>query len=316
DISGGTSNIGSTSSDIFARRKSDRKNSYTCSLISRSKECSQVTPQEIFPNIYDDRNHLEVSDYVDDIYLYYWVMEGNNPLLKNYMEIQGNITPQMRGILINWLIEVHLKFDLMEETLFLTVILLDRYLSLESIQKTEMQLVGLTALLLASKYEDFWHPRVTDLVSISAEPYNRDQMLQMEKKILKKLKFRLNEPTPYVFMLRFLKAAQSDIKVEHLAFYLIELCLVQYEALNYKPSMLCASAVYVARCTMQMTPAWTPLLAKHARYEESQIRGCAEMILKFHKAAKTSLLKVTYEKYLKIDRRRVATIKPLARLPE
>lgn len=61
-------------------------------------------------------------------------------------------------------------------------------------------------------------------------------------------------------------------QLEHLAFYLIELCLVEYEALNYKPSMLCASAIYLARCTMKMTPTWTPLLEKHTRYEEPQLR--------------------------------------------
>ncbi|PIN08376.1 hypothetical protein CDL12_19050 [Handroanthus impetiginosus] len=206
------------------RRKSDRRNSFTCSLMSRSKllkVCGKAASPETLPNIYDDRNHLEVCDYVDDIYQYYWVTEAQNPLLKKYMEIQSEITPQMRGILINWLIEVHLKFALMEETLFLTVTLLDRYLSLESIKKNEMQLVGLTALLLASKYEDFWHPRVTDLISISAESYTRDQMLTMEKTILKKLKFRLNEPTSYVFMLRFLKAAQSDKKVSRKSYQTI-----------------------------------------------------------------------------------------------
>ncbi|KAL8469362.1 hypothetical protein ACS0TY_032257 [Phlomoides rotata] len=300
------------------RRNSDRRNSFISSLMSRSKllkDRSKAMSSEPLPNIYDDRNPLEVCDYVDDIYQYYWVMEAHNPLLKNYMATSRDITPQMRGILINWLIEVHIKFDLMEETLFLTVTLLDRYLSLENIKKNEMQLVGLTALLLASKYEDFWHPRVIDLISISAESYTRDQVLTMEKTILKKLKFRLNEPTPYVFMLRFLKAAQSDKKFSRLAFYLIELCLVEYETLNYKPSMLCASAIYVARCTMGLTPPWTPLLAKHTRYEESQLRGCAEMILKFHKAAKTSLLKVTCEKYANPELSRVATIKPLDRLP-
>ncbi|KAL1559913.1 putative cyclin-B3-1 isoform X1 [Salvia divinorum] len=307
------------SSTSVQRRRSDRRNSFISSLMSRSKllkECSKVTPQKTLPDIYDDRNHLEVSDYVDDIYEYYWVMEAQNPSLKNYLETQQDIAPQMRGILINWLIEVHQRFELMEETLFLTVTLLDRYLSIDCIKKNEMQLVGLTALLLASKYEDFWHPRVTDLISISAESYTKDQMLKMEKTILKKLKFRLNQPTAYVFMLRFLKAAQSDTKLERFAFYLIELCLVEYEALNYKTSMLCASAIFVARCTMRMSPRWTPLLTKHTRYEESQIRGCAEMILKFHKAAKTSVLKVTYEKYAKIDRSKVSvTIKPLDRLP-
>ncbi|KAL1556028.1 putative cyclin-B3-1 isoform X4 [Salvia divinorum] len=307
------------SNSTVQRRKSDRRNSFISSLMSRSKllkECNKVTSQGALPDIYDDRNHLEVYDYVDDIYEYYWVMEAQNPSLKNYLESQKDIAPQMRGILINWLIEVHQRFELMEETLFLTITLLDRYMSIEYIKKNEMQLVGLTALLLASKYEDFWHPRVADLISISAESYTKDQMLKMEKTILKKLKFRLNQPTAYVFMLRFLKAAQSDTKFERFAFYLIELCLVEYEALNYKPSMLCASAIYVSRCTMQLTPRWTPLLAAHTRYQESQIRGCSEMILKFHRAAKTSVLRVTYEKYANLDRSKVAaSIKPLDRLP-
>ncbi|KAA8523415.1 hypothetical protein F0562_009838 [Nyssa sinensis] len=312
------SNLGKDMSDVLARRTSYRRKSYTSLLMARSKlleENGGVTKLENLPSIYDHCNHLEVAEYVDDIYQYYWVMEAQNQSLENYMAIQTDITPQMRGILVNWLIEVHLKFDLMQETLYLMVTLLDRYLSLVTIKKNEMQLVGLTALLLASKYEDFWHPRVKDLVSISAESYTQDHMLGMEKAILKELKFRLNSPTPYVFMLRFLKAAQSDTKLEHLAFYLIELCLVEYEALKFKPSLLCASAIYVARCTLQMTPAWTPLLGKHAHYEESQIRDCAEMILRFQKAARTAMLKVTHEKYNSMEYSRVAAIKPLDKLP-
>nr|XP_028958690.1 uncharacterized protein LOC103435535 isoform X2 [Malus domestica] len=114
--------------------------------------------------------------------------------------------------------------------------------------------------------------QVKDLIIISSETYTRVQVLGMEKAFLKKPKFRLNAPIPYVFMLRFLKAAQSETKLEHLAFYLIELCLVEYEPLRFKPSWLCAAALYVARCTLQITPAWTPLLCKHTRYEVSQIR--------------------------------------------
>ncbi|XP_075077817.1 putative cyclin-B3-1 isoform X7 [Nicotiana tabacum] len=302
----------------IARRKSDRRKSFTCLLMARSKLmkelCGNVELDNL-SNIYDSCNHLEVTEYVDDIYQYYWVIEAQNQPIKNYMETQKEITPQMRGILINWLIEVHLKFDLMQETLFLMVTLLDYYLSLARVKKNDLQLVGLTSLLLASKYEDLFHPRVMDLLSISAESYTRDQMLEMEKDILRKLKFRLNAATPYVFMLRLLKAAQADTRFEHLAFYLIELCLVEYEALNYKPSMLCASAIYVARCTMQMTPAWTPLLGIHGRYQESQFRHCAEMILRFHKAASTALLKVTHEKYMQSSNSKVAAIKPLQSLP-
>ncbi|KDO61581.1 hypothetical protein CISIN_1g047159mg, partial [Citrus sinensis] len=123
------------------------------------------------------------------------------PPMENFMSNQTDITPQMIGICHSC--QVHLKFDLMAETLYLMVTL-----------------------------------SVKDLISIS-ETYTRDHMLRMEKLMLKKLKFRLN-------------AAQSDTKLEHLAFYLIELSLVQYEALKFKPSLLCASAIYVARCTLQM----------------------------------------------------------------
>ncbi|KAI5332551.1 hypothetical protein L3X38_022680 [Prunus dulcis] len=305
-------------SSTISRRNSNRRRSYTSLLMTGSKlleERDEVMKQEELPSIDDDCNQLEVSDYVDEIYQYYWVSEAQNPPLENFMLIQADITPHMRGILVNWLIEVHFKFELMQETLYLMVTLLDQYLSQVTIKKDEMQLVGLTALLLASKYEDFWHPRVKELISISAESYTRDQVLRMEKLMLKKLKFRLNAPTPYVFMLRFLKAAQSEPKFEHLAFYLIELCLVEYEASRFKPSLLCAAALYVARCTLQITPAWTPLLCKHARYDVSQIRDCAEMILKVQKVARVGRLKVTYEKYMSPDLSGVAAIKPLERLP-
>ncbi|XP_008226154.1 PREDICTED: putative cyclin-B3-1 [Prunus mume] len=307
-----------SASSIISRRNSNRRRSYTSLLMTGSKlleERDEAMKQEELPSIDDDCNQLEVSDYVDEIYQYYWVSEAQNPPLENFMLIQADITPHMRGILVNWLIEVHFKFELMQETLYLMVTLLDQYLSQVTIKKDEMQLVGLTALLLASKYEDFWHPRVKELISISAESYTRDQVLGMEKLMLKKLKFRLNAPTPYVFMLRFLKAAQSEPKLEHLAFYLIELCLVEYEASRFKPSLLCAAALYVARCTLQITPAWTPLLCKHARYDVTQIRDCAEMILKVQKVARVGRLKVTYEKYMRPDLSGVAAIKPLERLP-
>ncbi|KHG18821.1 Putative cyclin-B3-1 -like protein [Gossypium arboreum] len=323
-MSNGNSDASINMPDILTRKKAKRRRSYTSLLMTGSKllEGNGVKEEEKLPGIDKDDNPLEVAQYVDEIYQYYWTTEALNPSLENYMSIQKDITPHMRGILINWLIEVHLKFDLMQETLYLMVTLLDRYLSEVQIKKNEMQLVGLTTLLLASKYEDFWHPRVKDLISISAEAYTTEQMLKMEKLVLKELKFRLNVPTPYVFMLRFIKASQSDNKLEHLAFYLIELCLVEYEALKFKPSLLCASAIYVARCTLQMSPSWTPLLCRHTRYDASEIRHisfkvleCAEMILRFQRAARSGQLKVTFEKYTSHELSQVAMITPLGRLP-
>ncbi|KAG0479356.1 hypothetical protein HPP92_010214 [Vanilla planifolia] len=104
--------------------KSNRRKSYTLSLVVDS-----------LPNIDDSTNPLEVVEYVDDIYHYYWTMEVERPCLANYMEIQSEITPKMRCVLVNWLIEVHHKYQLMEESLFLMIELLDRLLSIVNIKK-------------------------------------------------------------------------------------------------------------------------------------------------------------------------------------
>ncbi|XP_020589705.1 putative cyclin-B3-1 isoform X2 [Phalaenopsis equestris] len=293
---------------------SNRRKSYTLSLVIR-KGCVGLVKNDLLTNIDDTTNPLEVAEYVDAIYQYYWAMEIERPSLANFMDIQSDITSKMRSVLVNWLIEVHHKYQLMEESLFLMIELLDRLLSIVNIKKNELQLLGLTTLLLASKYEDYWHPKVDELITLSVNQYTKDEMLGMEIFILKNLNFRLNVPTPYVFMLRFLRAAQSDKKLEDLAFYLIELCLVENESLKYKPSMLCASAIFVARSSLKMNPPWTTLLSKHARYEDSQLRSCAEMILRFQKAASCKPVKYTHQKYLKPDRSCVASIKPIKMLP-
>eukprot|EP01018_Ginkgo_biloba_P028897 Gb_01761 [translate_table: standard] len=193
-------------------------------------------------------------------------------LSSSYMSSQTDINQKMRGILINWLIDIHFKFDLMPETLFLMTNLIDRFLSVHIIKRKDFQLVGITAMLVASKYEELWSPKVKELIEISDNSYTHAEMLSMEKLILNKLRFNLTIPTPYVFMKRFLKAARADKQLEHLSFYLIELCLVEYEALKWKPSMLAACAIYTAQHVLQRMPAWTHLLQKHAHYEESELK--------------------------------------------
>ncbi|CAN6453783.1 unnamed protein product [Victoria cruziana] len=303
----GTSISGNTITAVIAKPRQKRRRSFTSMLMDKSE--GKV------PNIDDKTNELEVAEYVDDIYQFYWTMEAQSSLPADYMVVQTDITPRMRAILINWLIEVHMKFELMPETLFLMVELLDRFLSTNVTRKKDMQLVGLTTLLIASKYEDFWHPKVDDLINVSADSYAREEMLSMERFILNKLRFRLNVPTPYVFMKRFLKAAQADPELEHFSFYLVELCQIAYEALEFKASLLCASAIYLARCTLEISPAWTTLLEKHTHYEEMDLRPCAEMILKFQKCASAGELTVSYEKYLSSKCSGVAGIKPINRLP-
>lgn len=90
----------------------------------------------------------------------------------------------MRGILVDWIIEVHLKFKLLPETLFLTVSLIDRYLEHTQIMRTKLQLVAVSAMLITSKYEEIYAPEVRDFVFITDNAYTREEILQMEMSIL------------------------------------------------------------------------------------------------------------------------------------
>lgn len=289
-----------------SKRKTRLPRAFTSTLTARSEIASGAIERDAMeeegnlPNIdeADNENQLAVVEYVQDIYHFYWYTEACNNLSSNYMSSQVDINQKMREILIDWLTDVHLKFDLMHETLFLMINLIDRFLSVVyTITRKDIQLVGLTAMLVAAKYEEIWAPKVKDLITISNNVYTRGEFLSMEKLMLNKLRFNLAVPTPFVFMKRFLKAAQADTQLELLAFYLLELCLVEYEALKWKPSMLAASAIYMAQHILQRMPAWTRLLQKHAHYRESELRECANMIAGFHRNAEEGDLKAVYNKY-------------------
>ena len=90
----------------------------------------------------------------------------------------------MRSILIDWLVEVHLKFKLVPESLYLTVNLIDRYLDKEQVNRPKLQLVGVTAMLIACKYEEIYPPIVRDFVYITDNAYTKEEILEMERKML------------------------------------------------------------------------------------------------------------------------------------
>ena len=113
----------------------------------------------------------------------------------------------MRGILVDWLIEVHRKFELVPESLYLTINIVDRFLAVKAVPRRELQLAGISAMLIACKYEEIWAPEVSDFIAISDNAYVREQVLIMEKVILGKLGWYLTVPTPYVFLVRYIKAS-------------------------------------------------------------------------------------------------------------
>jgi cyclin B len=162
----------------------------------------------------------------------------------------------MRAILIDWLIEVHLKFKLLPETLFLTVNLIDRYLETQIVLRNKLQLIGVTAMLIASKYEEIYAPEVRDFVYITDKAYTKEEILKAEHHMLGTLGFDITTPSSLRLCERYCKLVNADELTENLSRYLIELPLIEYKMLKFSPSMIAAGAVYLSMKILKRENPW------------------------------------------------------------
>jgi cyclin B len=163
-----------------------------------------------------------------------------------YMDEQDEITPAMRAILVDWLVEVHMKFRLVPPTLYLCVNIIDRFCAKNNVERRKLQLVGVTALLVACKYEEIYPPEVRDCVYITDRAYTRQEVLDMEQDIVRSLEFKMTVPTAYPFLARFLHLTKASELTSFAANYYLERCLQEYDLLKYRPSLVAATAVCLA----------------------------------------------------------------------
>merc|ERR1712112_465221 len=195
-------------------------------------------------DIEDAGNPQLVVEYVQDIYNYLRQVEDVQNIRADYLEGQSEILPKMRSVLIDWLIGVHLQFHLLQETLYTTVAIIDRYLQVEiergTVSRSKLQLVGVAAMLVAAKFEEIYAPEVKDFVYITDRAYTEKEILKMEIRILNVLKFDLGRPLPLHFLRRASKAGGVDAATHTLAKYIVELSLVQYSLCDLPPSKLSA----------------------------------------------------------------------------
>lgn len=173
-----------------------------------------------------------------------------------YMKSQKDVNEKMRAILVDWLIEVHYKFKLLPETLYITVNIIDRYLELKEIQRQKLQLLGVTAMWIACKYEEIYAPEIKDFVYITDNAYEQKDILKLEYEVLRTLEFNVTTPSAYRFLERYAKLIEADSKTFNLAWYLIELPLIEYKMLKYKPSLISSAALFLANKVLKTNMRW------------------------------------------------------------
>ncbi|XP_078040187.1 G2/mitotic-specific cyclin-B-like [Augochlora pura] len=262
----------------------------------------------------DHENPTLVSIYSNDIYEYLRSLENKYPVKIGYLTDQ-EVTPKMRSVLVDWLIEVHQQFRLMPETLYLTVATIDRFLqAYHSIDRKRLQLVGVTAMLVASKYEEMYSPDMSDFVYITDNAYSKEEILQMEMVVVRTLDYSLGRPLPLHFLRRYSKAGKAVALHHTLAKYFLEQCLVHYEMCHYSPSLLAAAALYLAFVITgnnddnKNKVVWTNTLVHYSTYTKTDLLPVVQEIariiinsdkIKFQAARR----KYAQSKYMKISTR-------------
>ena len=141
-----------------------------------------------------------VVDYVAEIISNRKKLEREACVEANYMRTQPLLSVKMRAILVDWLWEVWKKFELRFEAMFLAVQLLDRYLAKRPCERRKLQLVGVTAMLVAAKVEEEYFPEVRDFVYVTDRAYTREQVIEMEGAMTAELEFSLAVPTACTFI--------------------------------------------------------------------------------------------------------------------
>ncbi|XP_057799552.1 cyclin-A2-1-like [Salvia miltiorrhiza] len=256
------------------------------------------------------------SLYAADIYTSLFARQVDRKPSPDYMEnLQRDITQRMRSILIDWLVEVTEEYGLVPDTLYLTVNLIDRFLSENYIDKKKLQLLGVTCMLISSKYEEICAPRVEEFCFITDNTYTKEEVVHMESRVLNFLRFQLSVPTVKKFLRRFIQAAQASYKVpsvelEFLANYLAELTLIEYSFLKYLPSLTAASAIFLARWTLdQSDHPWNPTLEHYTRFKAPELKNTVLELQDLQLNTKGGDLSAIREKYKQTKFKCVSTLR-------
>ena len=268
-------------------------------LDARQKERTCRLAREKIDNSDDP---MLVCQYAQNIYLYLLELENQQLIQRNFLEGHRS-TPKFRAVLINWLVEVHTNFKLLPETFHLCITILDRYLQTnKNVDRSILQLVGVAALMIATKYEEIYMPSLLDYVYICENAFKRADLLGMEIKVLKGLNFNLGRSGPLNFLRRFYKII--DLKSPdnyNLGKYLLDLALCDYDTCHLKPSMLAAATCCLSIALLNELPhpsrVWDKTLEELSTYKYKDFAAVVEDLAKALIKVETSKYQATRHKY-------------------
>ena len=283
-------------------------------------------------NVDDDENEVKIKyfdisninniqipkEYINVIY--YNLLKEEEKGIKpmpdyTYMSRQNEINEKMRSILVDWIIDVHFKFGFTDETLFMTVSIIDRYLSICQITRTNFQLLGITALMIACKHEEIDLPKIDDFIYITDNAYVKDEVIKMEEDVLSKLNFAFLYPSPIKFFEYLSLHFKFEKKHHMMGKYLMESFLLDVKNAKYKPSIISCACAYIVMKFFKMANYHDSYNKKFyvldetvEKYSEHNIKECAKDICLLVDNINKTNYQACSKKYSKPEQEKVSII--------
>jgi len=280
--------------------------------VVRPEVVERVLPPGVKDIDEDDGDNPQLcSEYAMETYAYLKQLETRGSVPSNYLS--GCPTnDKMRAVLIDWLIEVQIQFKLLQETLFLTVNTIDRFMAVEgkTIPRSKLQLVGVAAMFLISKIEEVYAPAISDFVYITDNAYTDTEIRKMELRIIRALDFDLCQPISLNFLRRYSKAGEVDVLQHSLAKYALEICLLDSSLVHLPGSLLASTSLCLSLMLLEKSSSldtvWSPTLQFYSGYTSQQVLAIlpkvATNVLKMNRSNKLQAVRTKYKsgKFLKV----------------
>ncbi|KAE8662629.1 Cyclin-SDS-like [Hibiscus syriacus] len=189
----------------------------------------------------------------------------------------GDLILQQRSFMIRWIVEQSTAKEFQQETIFLGVSLLDRFLSKGFFKsRRSLQIVGIACLTLATRLEEnqpYNSVRQKNFY-IGSNKYSRNEVVAMERLVMECLNFQCFLPTIYNFLWFYLKAAKADAEVEKRAKYLAVVALLDHKQLRYWPSTVAAAIVIMASMDANQHGSYHQVIEIHMRTKDNDLPEC------------------------------------------
>lgn len=152
--------------------------------------------------------------------------------------------------------------------------------------------MSLGALLISTKYEEIYPPSVRQMLKVAAnETIKKEDVLDMEYKILRTLDFGVTFPTPLRFLERLKKLVNADDHIFNLAHYIAQYSLLYIKFQTLKPSLVACGAIYLAMKSIKGRAPWNITYVKSTGYKEKAVRQVAEKLCELMNTTESKALK-------------------------